>query len=54
MDPEKGLTLTEIADGVTVQEIVEATGCEFEVSVSRKRVVKCCLWLSVPACAFAV
>ncbi|KAF4517622.1 hypothetical protein B566_EDAN002853 [Ephemera danica] len=33
VDKEDGeLTLTEIADGVTVQEIVSATGCTFEVA----------------------
>jgi hypothetical protein len=33
VDAEKGLTLTEIADGVTVQEVVETTGCEFQVGI---------------------
>ncbi len=33
VNPDKGLTLMEIADGVDVQEVVEGTGCEFEVSV---------------------
>lgn len=32
IDHEKGLTLMEIADGVSVQDIIEGTGCEFEVS----------------------
>jgi len=32
VDPTRGLTLTEIADGVTVQDIVETTDCEFEVA----------------------
>lgn len=32
VDPEKGLTLTEIAPGIEVQEIIESTGCEFKVS----------------------
>ena len=31
VDHEVGLTLVEIADGVTVQDIVESTGCEFQV-----------------------
>lgn len=31
MDAEKGLTLTELAEGVTLQEIVDGTGCEFAV-----------------------
>ena len=29
---ENGLELVEIADGVEVQDVVEATGCEFQVS----------------------
>jgi 3-oxoacid CoA-transferase len=32
VDAERGLRLVEIADGVSVQDIVEATGCEFEVA----------------------
>ena len=32
MNPEKGLHLVEIADGVSVQDIVEATEAEFTVS----------------------
>ena len=31
VDPNRGLILKEIADGVSLQEIVESTGCEFEV-----------------------
>jgi len=31
VDKEKGLTLVEIADGVSLQDIVDATGCVFEV-----------------------
>ena len=31
VDKKRGLILTEIADGVDVQDVVEATGCEFEV-----------------------
>lgn len=31
IDPEKGLILKEIADGVSLQDIVESTGCEFQV-----------------------
>lgn len=31
VDPENGLTLTELADGVTVEEVVTSTGCEFKV-----------------------
>lgn len=33
---ERGLVLTELADGVTVQEVVDATGCMFEVSPELK------------------
>ncbi|XP_077283737.1 succinyl-CoA:3-ketoacid CoA transferase [Arctopsyche grandis] len=36
VDPEKGLTLTEIAEGVTVEEIIMSTGCDFEVSPELK------------------
>ena len=32
VNPEKGLHLVEIADGVSVQDIVEATEAEFTVS----------------------
>ncbi|XP_046339332.1 succinyl-CoA:3-ketoacid coenzyme A transferase 1, mitochondrial-like [Haliotis rufescens] len=32
VSPEEGLTLIEIADGVTVEDIVEITGAEFKVS----------------------
>lgn len=32
VDPERGLTLKEIAEGQTVDQIKEATGCEFEVA----------------------
>ena len=31
VDPERGLILTELADGVTVEDIIVSTGCEFEV-----------------------
>ena len=33
---ERGLVLTEVAEGVTVQEVVDATGCMFEVSPDLK------------------
>jgi len=33
---ERGLTLKEIAEGVTVDEIKESTGCEFEVAADLK------------------
>ena len=32
----RGLVLTELAEGVTVQEVVDATGCMFEVSPELK------------------
>jgi 3-oxoacid CoA-transferase len=32
----RGLVLTELAEGVTVQEVVDATGCMFEVSPDLK------------------
>ncbi|KAK2193966.1 hypothetical protein NP493_4g09039 [Ridgeia piscesae] len=31
VDPNKGMTLTELAHGVTVEDVREATGCDFEV-----------------------
>ena len=33
VDTEQGLTLTEIAPGTGVQDVIEATGCEFKVSI---------------------
>ncbi|KAK7100757.1 succinyl-CoA:3-ketoacid coenzyme A transferase 1, mitochondrial-like [Littorina saxatilis] len=36
IDEEKGLTLVEMADGENVEDIVEATGCEFTVSPDLK------------------
>ncbi|XP_052775461.1 succinyl-CoA:3-ketoacid coenzyme A transferase 1, mitochondrial-like isoform X1 [Mya arenaria] len=36
VDPEQGLILTEIADGVSVQDIVENTGCEFKAAETIK------------------
>ncbi|KAG8259853.1 Succinyl-CoA:3-ketoacid coenzyme A transferase 1, mitochondrial [Homalodisca vitripennis] len=32
VDPEHGLTLTEVAEGVEVADIIASTGCEFQVS----------------------
>ena len=32
VDKEKGLMLIEKADDVEIQDIVEATGCEFQVT----------------------
>ena len=29
VDPENGLTLVEIADGIEIIDIVQSTGCEF-------------------------
>ena len=31
VDKEKGLVLSEIADGCTVEDVQKATGCKFEV-----------------------
>ena len=39
VDPEAGLKLTEIADGVTVAEVQAATGVHFEVSRLGRSVV---------------
>ncbi|XP_066993473.1 succinyl-CoA:3-ketoacid coenzyme A transferase 1, mitochondrial [Anabrus simplex] len=36
VDAEKGLTLVEVADGVTVPDIISSTGCDFEVSPELK------------------
>lgn len=36
VNPETGLTLLEIADGVKMEEILMATGCTFEVSPDLK------------------
>lgn len=32
IDKDKGLTLIEIGDGVTVEDIIKTTGAEFKVS----------------------
>lgn len=37
VDPTRGLTLTELADGVTLQDVVETTGCEFAVASEVKK-----------------
>jgi len=36
VDREKGLTLIEIANGVSLQDVVDATSCVFEVSPELK------------------
>lgn len=36
VDKEEGLTLTEIADGIGVEDIIAATECEFAVSPDLK------------------
>lgn len=36
VDAEKGLTLTEIAEGVLVEDVLEITGCQFKVSDNLK------------------
>lgn len=36
VDPESGLTLTELAEGVEVADIVQTVGCEFQVSPDLK------------------
>ncbi|RVE51158.1 hypothetical protein evm_004123 [Chilo suppressalis] len=38
VDKESGLTLTEIADGLTVEDIIVSTGCEFNVSPKLKKI----------------
>ncbi|XP_053602186.1 succinyl-CoA:3-ketoacid coenzyme A transferase 1, mitochondrial [Plodia interpunctella] len=37
VDKENGLTLTELAEGVTVEDVVASTGCEFHVSPTIKK-----------------
>lgn len=32
MDPESGLKLIEIADGVGIEDVLTTTGCEFSVA----------------------
>ena len=34
--PESGIMLTEIAEGVAVEDVVKATGCKFDVSPDLK------------------
>ncbi|XP_025110701.1 succinyl-CoA:3-ketoacid coenzyme A transferase 1, mitochondrial-like [Pomacea canaliculata] len=36
VDKEEGLTLTEVAEGVELEDVVEATGCEFKISPDLK------------------
>jgi 3-oxoacid CoA-transferase len=40
VDKEEGLTLTEIADGVGVEDIIAATECEFAVSSDLKPMIQ--------------
>lgn len=37
IDKEKGLTLTELADGVSVEDVLVSTGCEFDVAPELKK-----------------
>lgn len=37
VDKEKGLTLTELADGVSVEDVLVSTGCEFDVASELKK-----------------
>lgn len=36
VDKEVGLTLIEVAEGVTVEEVISSTGCEFQVADNLK------------------
>ena len=54
VDPENGLTLIEIADGVSVQEIVEATECGFEVGYTRSLVFSRIGRIENPSCEFEI
>jgi 3-oxoacid CoA-transferase len=40
VDKEEGLTLTEIADGVGVEDIIAATECEFAISPDLKPMIQ--------------
>lgn len=37
VDKENGLTLTELADGVTIEDVQMSTGCQFHVSKDLKK-----------------
>ncbi|CAG9785019.1 unnamed protein product [Diatraea saccharalis] len=37
VDKESGLTLTELAEGVTVEDVIVSTGCEFNVATKLKK-----------------
>ena len=47
VDPENGLILKEIADGVSMQDLVEDTGCDFQVLVHRiaAKPYACCCYV---------
>lgn len=47
VDKKKGLTLIELWEGLTVEEIQKSTGCDFAVSVfmSKSRLMCCTLGL---------
>ena len=47
VDPEAGLKLTEIAEGVTVDEVQAATGVHFEVSRLGRSVVMASISCSI-------
>lgn len=38
VDPNEGLTLIEIADNITLDELKECTGCDFKVSSGMKTI----------------
>ena len=40
MDRKNGLTLTELAEGVTVDDVKAATGCPFTVSNDLKTMIQ--------------
>lgn len=37
VDKEKGLILTELAEGVTVEDVIVSTGCEFTAATKIKK-----------------
>lgn len=47
VDPEKGLTLTEVAEGYSVEDVVKATGCPVQVGDRRKSIDDCSLMDSI-------
>ena len=47
---DNGLVLKEIADGVSMQDVVEKTGCEFKVSASNRRYTRHVALITLQPC----